>query len=252
MSRWGRRRQLIYLAIFVLIVAAIAGTAFYRYQPVESCTDGRQNGGETGIDCGGACAQVCKDEIAPLKIVWSRVLPISTGFYAAVARVENPNLEAGVRKLKYTFRLVGADNILVTYRSGTTFVNPGESFIVFEGGINTLNGRPTQAFFTFETPDWQKASEELPLVVVDSKTFINTAPARLASTINNRSITDLTKVEVTALLSDAAGNALTAGQTYIDNLSRESSQTAFFAWPDKLPLAPTFIDLYPRVSIFDF
>lgn len=252
MSRWSRNRQLGYLLSFLLIIGLIGAGWFYYHEPQITCTDGVQNGTEAGVDCGGSCSQLCRNEALPLKIIWTRVLAISPGVYAVAARVENPNLEAGVRRLKYTLRLTDANNILVTYRSGVTFVNPAENFILFEGGINTLNGKPTQALLQIETPTWERVDTEGPNLIVGGKTFTNGLPARLETTVTNRSIYDLNKVEVTALLSDAAGNALSAGQTYIEDLGREATLTAFFAWPGRLPLAPTYIDVYPRVSIFNF
>lgn len=250
MSRWSRNRQFAYLGGLLLVVLVLAGYFFYVYEPVVNCFDQRQNGNETGIDCGGDCPQLCLTEVRPLQVVWARVLPVAPGLYAAAARVNNLNQTAGVARLRYTFRLVDERNILVTFRSGETFVNPGENLVIFEGGINTGSGRPSRAFLEFETPRWEKSTSTPALLVVEDKHFINDAPARLEAVVINRSIIDLPRVEVVALLSDEAGNVLSAGATYLERLGRDSAKTAFFAWPEPLPKAPSFIDVYPRVSVF--
>ncbi len=251
MSRWGRHRQLTYLGVILALVILVVGYLFYTYTPVATCGDGRQNGAETGVDCGGACRQICFNQAAPLKILWSRVLPVSRGVYSAAALVENPNPQAGVKKLSYTFRLVDSNNILVTIRAGETFVNPGEKFLIFEGGITTGEGQPVRAFLELGPTSWQKTTLRPPLLVVDKKSFLNGEPARLTASITNRSIIDLRLVLVPALLSDEVGNAIAAGFTYLESLARDGSREAFYSWPTSLTPAPSFIDLYPRVSMFD-
>ncbi len=251
MSRWSRNRQFTYLGGLILLVILLAGYLFYTYKPIATCSDGRQNGDETGVDCGGSCQQICLNQAAALKVLWVRVLPVSRGVYAAAALVENPNAQAGLRKLSYTFRLVDEKNILVNIRSGETFVNPGEKFLIFEGGINVGEGKPMRAFLELGALNWEKATKASPLLTVDNKSFVNGEPARLTANITNRSITDLRLVSVPALLSDESGNAIAAGFTYLEQLPRDGAQAVFYSWPTSISTIPSFIDLYPRVSVFD-
>lgn len=251
MSRWSRNRQFTYLGALALLVILLVGYLIYTYKPVATCSDGRQNGGETGIDCGGNCAKICVNQATSLKVLWVRVLPVSRGLYTAAALVENPNAGAGVKKLAYTFRLVDSKNILVNVRSGETFVNPGEKFLIFEGGINVGEGKPVRAFLELGRVEWQKTSKRPPLLTIDNKSFLNGEPARLTANITNRSITDLKLISVPALLSDESGNAIAAGFTYLERLPRDGALAVFYSWPTSLSMIPSFIDLYPRVSVFD-
>ena len=64
MSKWSSKRKgKILIAIGILIVLVIL-FAFIQYEnsKVPTCFDGIQNGGESGIDCGGTCALQCKVE----------------------------------------------------------------------------------------------------------------------------------------------------------------------------------------------
>ena len=125
MSSWGRSRQLAYLFTILAVMAVVAAFLTWRYWPTPTCFDGRQNGTETGVDCGGGCEQVCRAQAVELKILWSRVFEVTHGVYTAAAMVENANLDAGVAVLPYSFRLVDENNLLVTFRQGKTYANPG-------------------------------------------------------------------------------------------------------------------------------
>lgn len=251
MSSWSRNRQFSYFLGLILIVAALVAAGWYWYYPTPTCFDNKQNGSETGVDCGGSCQLVCRNQISPLKIAWTRVFPVAPGVYSVAARVDNPNISAGVKEIAYSFRLVDKNNLLVTFRQGKTFVNPGESFLIVEGGIETDQGEPTKAFLEFGNLTWEKVEKNVPKLVTDKKVFTNTTPARLVTAITNQSIVDLPRVEVAALLNDEAGNAIGAGSTFIENLMRDGSRNAFFSWPEALTQIPTTIDIYPRVNVFD-
>ena len=250
MSTWSRGRQFTYLSLVVAVVFVAVGFLLWTYWPVPSCFDGRQNAGEAGVDCGGSCARVCQNQAVPLKILWSRVFEVTAGVYTAVAMVENANLEAGVVVLPYSFRLMDESNLLVTFRQGETYANPGEKFIIVEGGIGTGEGRPARAFLEFGPHAWQRPPAEAPLLEAPSKILTNERPARLTVTVANRSIIDLPKVEVAAILSDPAGNVLGSGTTFVENLRREAERQAYFAWPEPFSERPALIDIYPRVNVF--
>jgi len=250
MSTWSRGRQFTYLSLVVAVVFVAVGFLLWTYWPVPSCFDGRQNAGEAGVDCGGSCAGVCQNQAVPLKILWSRVFEVTAGVYTAVAMVENANLEAGVVVLPYSFRLMDESNLLVTFRQGETYANPGEKFIIVEGGIGTGEGRPTRAFLEFGPHAWQRPPADAPLLEAPCTILTNERPARLTVTVANRSIIDLPKVEVAAILSDPAGNVLGSGTTFVENLRREAERQAYFAWPEPFSERPALIDIYPRVNVF--
>ena len=101
------------------------------------CTDGKQNGDERGIDCGGACALFCARDAQKPIVHWARAFKVSNGIYDTVAYVENPNKEAGVKNALYTFKTYDAENILITETIGKTFLLPGEAFPIFSPAVRT-------------------------------------------------------------------------------------------------------------------
>jgi len=97
---------------------------------------------------------------------------------------------------------------------------------------------------------WETPAREAPVLLVATKTFTNGTPARLEADIFNNSIIDLERLEVKSLLTDRLGNALAAGSTFIENLPRDATKTAYFAWPQAFQLVPALIYVYARANVF--
>ena len=58
---WAAKRQLQYLSGFlaiILVIVLIIIAPYLRSDP--TCFDGKQNGNEEGIDCGGSCDLICQ------------------------------------------------------------------------------------------------------------------------------------------------------------------------------------------------
>jgi hypothetical protein len=57
---WGARRQLMIIGTFVAIIVVIAlAIIIPKLNTKPTCSDGKQNGTEQGVDCGGACSKLC-------------------------------------------------------------------------------------------------------------------------------------------------------------------------------------------------
>ena len=89
---WAFKRQIFSLAIVLVVFSVFGFLVFYPYfNQAPTCADSRQNGDETGIDCGGSCVRACLKEADPLSIIWSRAFKVLPGRYNAVAYIENHN-----------------------------------------------------------------------------------------------------------------------------------------------------------------
>ncbi len=251
MSIWGKRRQAIYLLAILGAVAVIGVAGFFAFKPSPSCFDGKQNGGETGVDCGGACLRVCLVGVQPLQVSWTRVFPISSGSYYVIAVVENPNAGIGIEHLPYTLRLTDDSGLLVTTREGETFVNPREKLVIFEGGITTGARVPTRASITFGSNfDWRRLSLDKPALSVEKRSFSNEGKPQLVVAVTNNSIYDLAQVKLPVIMSDRSGNAFAGSSTVIDHLAKSETKTVVFTWPSPFAALPASIDVYPRVNLF--
>ena len=155
---WASRRRTSYLLGVLLFFAVVIGipAALWLYEP-PACFDSKQNQGETAIDKGGPCRILDERALIPHSTLWSRALLVRGGNYNAIAYIENPNKEAGVRAVSYHFGLYDRRNILIAERTGTTFIMPGGVTPVFEGSINTGNRPVAHTYFELTgIPVWER------------------------------------------------------------------------------------------------
>jgi hypothetical protein len=255
MLSWSARRRIGYFA-FVIAVLAVLGSAVYVfYKPAPSCFDGKQNGNELGIDCGGSCARVCPLEVVPLQVLWSRLFTISPGVngqggnYDVAALLKNPNLHHGTGTFPYTFKIWDEAGVLLSTRKGSAWLNPGEQLVVFEPRVAVGTRAPARVDFEISAaPVWQKITGELPILTIGKKNFTNLPTPRLDSSIKNDSLQSLGGFDVVAVLSDENENAVAVSSTYVESLASGATAPPVFTWPAPIATPVTFIDLYPHLK----
>jgi len=249
---WARKRQLTYVSIILGIFALILGGLYYFYKPIPSCFDDKKNQDELGVDCGGVCAKACPAQLIPLTIWWTRIFPTSSGVYDVANLVENQNAHFGVKNIKYVLRIYDQFNVLIAERTGETFFNPQEKFVIYEPNIDTKERKAERAFlYLDDTAVWQRIKVTPPTLVIGAKNFSNIPQPRLQSKVTNTSLELLRNSKFVAVLSDASGNALGASQTLIDSLEGNNSRELNFTWPTPFTETPAIIDIYPKLESFD-
>ena len=236
MFSWSSRRRFIYAGAVVTGALFIAGFFFYSvaHKP-STCFDGKQNGNESGVDCGGSCLQICALDVAPLVVKWSRAFRVEPGVYNAVAYVENPNSSAGIRAVKYRFDLFDGDNGLVAEREGTAYITPGGISPIFEANIKTGQGIPERTFFEFtENPVWFKAFDTHSQLSIQSRslTGVNTKPRIDALLRNSSAVDEFSDVDVTAVVFGTDGNAVAASKTVVPLIEPRATKDIVFTWPE--------------------
>jgi len=257
MISWASKRKFIYFAGLVISGLIFAGIPLFLYlnQP-PTCTDGKQNGDEIGVDCGGVCPQLCSEQMGDLLIHWSRSFEVSDGVYDTIALVENPNSNAGLSELIYKFKLYDNENILVEEKFGKTFINPKEQLIIFESGIRTGQRIPKRTFIELlEDRMWTKPQMEksdIPILSVNNQRMENleTKP-RLRASIENKSYFPVYDVEVIAVLFDINDNAIAVSSTIVDVIDQYDSADITLTWKEPFDTLPVKIDVLPRINLFN-
>ncbi len=235
---WALRRQILYVIIFILVIGAFGFLLVYpHFNKAPTCFDQKQDGNETGIDCGGSCQLACADQVDKVAVLWARAFEVVPGRYNAVAYLENKNNGAAVEKITYRFRFGDKDNVYIGKREGTTFIPPAGRFAGFEPAIDVGNSVPMYTTFEFtEDPVWiqippQKAAELQTSVSNISLSGEDTAP-RLSASLMNNSLLAIPNINVIAILYGADGNAVSASKTYIGRLDAGQSAAINFTWPE--------------------
>jgi len=253
---WAFRRRFLYLGALILFLSVFGFWSISSLiKDLPSCQDGRQNGDETGIDCGGSCERACLYEVDQISVLWTRTFEVVPGRYNALAYLENHNPTSAVRKIKYRFRFADADNLYIGKKEGTVFIPPSGRFAVFEPGINFGNSIPIYTTFEFlETPDWVQVPEEkmreVKVLVSGSELLEETTTPRLFATVKNNSLFIIPEVDVVAILYDAFGNAVSVSRTYIEELDRGESKRVSFTWPKPFSTEIVAREIIPMYDLF--
>ena len=254
---WASRRRLL---IVLIILAVVLSYAFYLLSPAifkaPSCTDGTQNGTETGIDCGGTmCTNLCTAEVKIPTVLWARSFPVTESVYNTVAYIENKN-NAATRAIPYEFRLYDDKDILVSRIDGVAEIPPLGHYAIVETGIQVGTATVVKTTFEFSTKPvlWERIPPEIQkLNVLTSNTNLDTSVAtpRLSATITNPSPTaTLNDTVVAAILYDGNDNAVNVSRTIIPTLGPGAKTPVFFTWPRALSAPIVRYELVPIIDVF--
>ena len=253
---WALRRQIFYVAVILAFFLVFGFLIVYPHlNKVSTCSDFKQNGDETGVDCGGLCQRACIFETDRIAVLWSRAFQVIPGRFNAVAHIENKNADKAVSRINYRFRFADSDNIYIGKREGTTTIPLAGQFAIFEPAIDLGNSFPVYTTFEFtEEPIWIKIPAEkinqFKISVSDITLAGEDTSPTLSAVIRNNSLFDIPEVGVVVILYDAAGNALSVSRTYLDILSAEESREVNFTWPEPFSAPVVAKEIIPIYNIF--
>ena len=246
---WAFKNRMVYIGGLLLIFIIIFSLPVYRFLNKEpTCFDGKQNGNELGIDCGGSCSNVCKEDAESLVILWSRSFKIREGVYNSIAMIENQNLSAGAYDVPYTFRLFDERNILVYERKGKVNIPAQTRFPIFEGAIVTGERIPQKTFFEFTNDiDWVQQTSLTSELVIKNQEILNTdSSPRIDVEVLNRGLKNIKNLELFVVVYDLDGNAMAGSKTFIDSIKTDKTVKAFFTWPDPFLSQVGRIEVIPK------
>lgn len=249
---WASRRRATYLfGVVLFFTILIGGPVAYHFLTIApTCFDGKQNGGETGVDMGGPCLKLDPRYLQPATTLWTRSFKVRDGTYTAVALINNPNRDAGVSHVSYRFSLYDPQNVLVTERTGSTFIMPGAVTPILESRIDTGNRIVAHTYFELTAaPQWKRMTDTESQLAITNKQLsdVTTAP-RLSASVQNNAVTDALSPAFVAIIYDTAGNAFAASQTLLDRLDTGASDTIVFTWPGPFQTQPGRIEIMPVLA----
>ncbi len=246
---WALRRKILYIIGVVLFFALLFGVPlFYWYNSIpSSCTNGKQDQGETSPDLGGPCRFSDPSTLAPSSVLWARAFKVRDGEYSAAGYIQNPNDDAGVGKISYQFKLYDSENVLVAERAGSTYVMPGGVTPVFENNISAGNRIVTHTFLTTQKDwRWEHLRDASKAIVVSDRKIsdVMTNP-RISAEARNSSVKNILNISFIAVAFDTAGNALAASASKIDRLDAGQSTSLVFTWPVPFAEPVGRVDILP-------
>lgn len=250
MSSWSQKRKTAYFAGFVVFLLITMVLPIYLiFYKAPTCFDGKQNGDEKGVDCGGSCVNLCKSQYLEPNIIWARIIEVKPKSYNALAYVENPNIDAGVDSISYSFKIKDNNGVLIYERKGDTFIPPDKFFAIFENEILINEKIPSKVIFEFTSnASWKnKENKEVGLTVLNKSISHEESSPRIDAIIGNKTLKPISLIEVVAIAYDENGNALGFSRTFIDKLDKTENQNVTFTWPQSFKSKVEKIEIIPRV-----
>ncbi len=254
MNEWSKARKrnafLIFLTFLIVVVALPYYYLFIREVP--ACFDNKQNGDETGVDCGGSCSLLCSGESLPIIMKGDpRVLKIASSTYELVAYATNPNAGSAILKAGYTFNLYEASSsVPIKSVTGYTFVPKNSDFAIFEGPLNLGDKTPTRTTFLWDNASltWVKDASAFPGITVTDTGVSNASTSpRIDGMVRSSSLDALNNIYLIALVFNDTGTIMAASKTYIDTLSPRESSPVVFTWPNSFKEIPASVKILPMV-----
>ena len=239
---WSQRRKILYAVGFAVIVVLLASyPAYLLFYKAPTCFDIKQNGEETGVDCGGGCALMCAIDVKPPRAVWAKVFPINSNYDIGVY-VENVNVNAGIRNAHYTIRVFDDTGKVLLEKKGATELAPASTLLLFETGV-TFSGTPARVEISFDSEDlanWKKATTAPSPVVTKNQSLknVDTKPRFDAVLVNTDPVNDVEKLSLGAIVYDSFRHPVAVSKTYVDRISKGGEHNIFFTWPSALGSSP--------------
>lgn len=254
---WAFKRQITFFLFFLLIILFLGFLLVRPYlNKAPTCFDLKQNGNESGIDCGGSCSLACSAETENIAVLWSRSFEIKPGKYNAVAYLQNYNENMAVQRIKYRFRFADKDNLYIGSKEGETFIPALSKFAIFEPGIDLGNSIPVYTTFEFiDNPIWIQLDNtkvnQLKILFSDIK-FINkeNENPKLSVSVENDSLFRIPEVSFIVILYDKLGNAISISKTYLDMLQPEEKTKVYFIWRNNFEKEIINKEIIPIYNIF--
>jgi len=234
-------RRLQYGAGFTVVLFLLLIPAYWSFfYTTPTCSDGKRNGEEAGVDCGGACDKVCAFTAEEPKVLWTKAFRISEGIYNVVSYVENRNMGVGAKDVPYTITLYDKNGGILTSVEGTTGLPPDSVYPIFAGRVAVGTAEVGSAELDLGAIDtWERMTHGREQFTVLSRTLKGAdSTPRLTATIYNEALEDTQNVEVVATIFDNRRVPLTVSRTTIPLFEAQTEKSITFTWPE--PIAKTF------------
>jgi len=232
-------KRLTIIVIYIFLFIGVGTGLYFLLRPAPTCFDGKQNQNETGIDCGGVCANACLETATGESLVVREVtaLPVGDDTYDVVGRIYNPNNTVGAESFTYTIRLLDASGTEVGSTSQTGWVLPQEtkSLLVFS---LPASSKPSKATLEITDVHWERLTnyDGRPKLGVYNKRYETTGRGGeyggvALGLVTNESGYDYRLVTVKVIARDAEGEPLAINQTDLRTFLVGQQREFRLPWP---------------------
>lgn len=243
---------LIYLVLFGLFIWGVV----WLILPAPTCSDGKQNQRESGVDCGGPCSPCVPPITAePLQVVEKALVPTGQGNFDVVTRIKNPNIQYGSAVFSYEIILKDAAGSVVATRSGRSFILPVETKYIIEPNIKT-SAEPTTVEVNISGYQWQQFSGyEEPGINVYNKRYSLIASgagfSEVYGLLKNESEFDFNLIKISVILRDVTGKVLAVNNTEMKTVNASGQRDLRLIWPVSFPGEVVSVEIEAEANLYD-
>lgn len=249
---WSTRRKVLYLGS-VLVFLCTFSVYFLKDLVLKepTCFDGKKNGFELGADCGGTCALKCVQEVSPLTVMWTSLVPVSSIRYDLVGMVANRNIDNASHALAYTFSAYDGQGTLLGTYSGTTTPPIDGDFPIIYRNASLPDFVKTLTLELRDSPHFGVASNPVvPRLRIVGSRFEPGAVPRVYTTVANTRQQAMENIPVTVLLFNEDDTVYATNQTVVPRIEKEEVKELVFTWPGAQLARPSKIRVFPLFDPF--
>lgn len=188
--------------------------------------------------------------------IWSQSFITGPGVYSVAAKIRNPNTNFGASNFDYFFYLYNSNNILISTLKGKSFIWPGESKYIVEGGINLIEA-PIKVVLNIENPTWHEVKNFKGVNLTLQN--INYGKGSSGSgkffmvdfTANNNTPFNLKKVYISAVILNKEKLPIAIGSTILENLKSREQKSFSIPWFLEFFGTPNSIDLSISTNLWE-
>jgi hypothetical protein len=248
-SPWGHTMRFRYGLALTLVVGTllVAYVSFRLYAP-PTCFDAKQNGDETGVDCGGKCLAVCTQNTPPLSVAWALPFKVSEGKWHLLAYVENPNEKLFSRSIAYKFEWYDKFGTYRGEKKGTTYALRQSIIPIFEGNIEAED--IARVVFTLDkTPAWEQVPYPQEVRVSGVRTeHSEQGGEAVRGDMHNEMPETIRNVSAVAVVYGADKNAMAVSKTFIPEIRGYNSAPFMFVWPERFSQEVGRVEVFPLLE----
>lgn len=250
-------KQFFIAFIYLFIVVLLGVLVYFTFiKAKETCFDNKQNQNEIGIDCGGVCAAVCKENVVgeDLQFTETAFVPAGDGKYDVLAKVYNPNDVEGASSFTYTVTLKDGSGKVLATRSGKNYILPQESKYILDLNLEAI--APATVNFVVDSAAWARLSgyQEKPAVNVYQKSYSQISSgagfSEAKGLLSNQSPYDFRSITVKVILRDSTGSPLAFNATEIRTVRASEERDFRLVWPSAFPGAVEKVEMEVDADVY--
>ena len=194
--------------------------------------------------------------IFPVETIWAQSFLTGPKVYSVAAKIRNPNTAFGASNFEYSFYVYDSNNILIGTLNGNSFIWPGESKYIVEGGVS-ISRAPVKVGFEVKNPVWREVLNFKGVNLTLSN--INYGKGSPGSgkffmvdfTASNNTSFDLKEVYISSVVLTREGLPIAVGSTILENLRSKERKLFSIPWFGEFSGTPYSVDLSISTNIWE-